>query len=145
MPEFTADGLNLQGLATAVDFVAETIECGTVGCHLRDEISRLRKVARRINQIFDTKDTKPLPFRLADQAVKDSGLNCQIDLSGGCISIMPDHYGTMAEADGHGTPIFVEFYDGNLRVLTWADINHEDPTHIIDMEGARESLRKDPP
>jgi hypothetical protein len=26
--------------------------------------------------------------------------------------------------------------------VVWADINQEDPTHIIDLEGARESNRK---
>jgi hypothetical protein len=144
MPEFTADGLNLQGLATAINFVAETIECGTVGCHLRDEINRLRKIAYRINQfVAPYPNGEPLPFRLTDHAGGGGGLSCRIDLSGGCIVIMPDGHATKTDADGHGTPIVVELYDGKLQILAWADINQEDPTHAIDMDGAREILRKE--
>ena len=38
-------------------------------------------------------------------------------------------------AEGHGTPVFIELYKGELRVIVWADINQEDPTHIIPLGG----------
>lgn len=59
------------------------------------------------------------------------------------IEICPEGYGDMTTEDGHGAPIFLEFYDGKLVLRAWADINQEDPTHQIDMEEARESNRKD--
>jgi hypothetical protein len=37
----------------------------------------------------------------------------------------------------------LESVNGHLRVIIWADINAEDPTHIIDLEGARETARKE--
>lgn len=58
------------------------------------------------------------------------------------IEIQVDGYGTREEADGHGTPIFIEFYEGHLRVVVWNDINQSDP-QIIDMEPARLSNRKE--
>ena len=31
----------------------------------------------------------------------------------------------------------IEAWDGELRVIVWGDINQEDLTHIISLEGAR--------
>jgi hypothetical protein len=50
------------------------------------------------------------------------------------------HEGTACQC-GDFPPIFIEWYDGKPRVLIWADINDEEPTHIIDMSGALESNR----
>lgn len=52
-------------------------------------------------------------------------------------------YGDHDSIDGDGSPIFLEVHEGRLRLLVWADINQEDPTHVIDLEGARESARKE--
>lgn len=48
--------------------------------------------------------------------------------------------GTLAE-QGDGRTVLVEFYDGKWWVRVWADINQEDPTHVIDMSGALELHR----
>jgi hypothetical protein len=58
------------------------------------------------------------------------------------IYIFPEGYGEAAAVDGEGSPIYIELWNGVLRVLCWDDINSEDP-NIIDMEGAKESLRKE--
>lgn len=52
-------------------------------------------------------------------------------------------YGDCCSAEGHGVPIILERYEGKLRLIVWADINKEDPTHIIDLEEAREDNRKE--
>lgn len=57
------------------------------------------------------------------------------------ISIRLEGYGDAATMDGFGEPIFIEHYDGKLNLKAWADIFWEDPTHSIDMEGAREERR----
>ena len=59
--------------------------------------------------------------------------------------IRPHGYGDKTSADGHGYPVIMEYYNGKLRLLVWADINKEDPTHVIDLEGARESNREQSP
>ena len=55
----------------------------------------------------------------------------------------PAGYGCFGCADGTAGPILLELYEGRLRLLVWDDINLEDPSHIIDLEGAREAQRRD--
>lgn len=38
--------------------------------------------------------------------------------------------------------IMIEQSEGKLRLIVWGDINEEDPTHIINLNGARESRRE---
>lgn len=49
-------------------------------------------------------------------------------------------YGEATASPGHGYPLMIEVYDGKLRVIAWSNINEQDPTHTIDMEGAQEVL-----
>lgn len=49
-------------------------------------------------------------------------------------------YGEQEADDGLGVPIIIEMYGGKLRVVTFPDINSAE-AKVIDMEGARESLR----
>lgn len=60
-----------------------------------------------------------------------------------CIEIKPQGYGDYASAKGKGVPIILEVTDSKLRLVVWADINADEPTHIIDLEGAREEARKE--
>lgn len=59
------------------------------------------------------------------------------------IEINPEGYGDFESAEGQGSPIFLEYYEGHLRLLVWADINDPEPSHIIDLQGALESTRKE--
>jgi hypothetical protein len=43
--------------------------------------------------------------------------------------------------DGNRSIVAFEIWEGRLRLLVWADINQEDPTHTIDLEEARTSNR----
>lgn len=57
------------------------------------------------------------------------------------LEIRPLGYGDCTSKDNCGCPIVLEIWEGQLRLVVWADINSEDPTHIIDLENARESKR----
>ena len=59
------------------------------------------------------------------------------------MAIRVEGYGDSLSPDDCGTPILTEKYDGELRVVIWGDINQEDPTHIISLEGARVDKRVD--
>lgn len=59
------------------------------------------------------------------------------------LCIAPSGYGDKCTEDGFGEPILVELYSDELRVIVWADINQEDPTHTISLEDAREDRRKE--
>lgn len=58
------------------------------------------------------------------------------------VSLFAEGYGDRTSAEGHGTPVFLELYRGELRLVIWADINDEEPTHIIPLGGAREADRR---
>jgi hypothetical protein len=51
-------------------------------------------------------------------------------------------------ANGYGNedapPVKIEWYEGQLWVLVWADINNDDPTHKISLSGTMKSaIRED--
>lgn len=66
-------------------------------------------------------------------------LQITIDVSKQGIAIGAKGYGEKTAEPGTGRPIFIDFFNDELRVHVWADINKEDQTHIIDMSGALES------
>lgn len=41
-----------------------------------------------------------------------------------------------------GRPVIIDLFNDKLQVVVWADINNEDPTHVIDLKGALESERR---
>ena len=55
--------------------------------------------------------------------------------------IRPEGYGDHCSVDGDGYPIGIEFNNGKPRVLIWGDINKEDTTQVIELEGAKETVR----
>lgn len=74
-------------------------------------------------------ETAPIPFI--------------VEYSGNTIVIGFRGYGEKTATTGYGRPIHIEHYDGKLTLRVWGDINSEDPTHVIDLHGAQESLYED--
>lgn len=72
----------------------------------------------------------------------DTKLPIRIALSPNGVSLYAEGLGDCTSSAGHGSPVFIEVYKGELRVLVWSDINKEDPTHIIPLGGAREDHRQ---
>ena len=60
----------------------------------------------------------------------------------GGLALYPAGYGLCGCADGTAGPILLELHEGRLRLIVWDDINLEEPSHIIDLEGAREDHRR---
>lgn len=76
--------------------------------------------------------------------VKDpvSGKELEINVSamGGILEIRPVGYGEPDATDGHGSPVFLDYYDSKLTVRISPDINTENQiSHSL--EGAREDQR----
>ena len=78
-------------------------------------------------------------FTLKDSADPNLSIKGVLDDEAGTISF--EGYGDCVSAEGHGAPILLDFYEGNVRVIVWAEINQGDPTDIIDLRRARESNR----
>ena len=82
-----------------------------------------------------------LEVKLADADSESLGsLPIRIEASDFAISIFPQGHGDFGSAVGHGCPLFIEFYQGHLRVIVFPDINEQDP-RIIDLSGAMEDRR----
>ena len=64
-------------------------------------------------------------------------LQVRVTCNNSAISILPAGYGDFGSAPGHGCPVFLELYQGRLRLIVFPDINDQEPT-IIDLEAARE-------
>ena len=86
-------------------------------------------------------DKTTLDLKLADADSESLGLlPIRIEASDFAISIFAEGHGDFGSEDGHGCPLFIEFYQGRLRVIAFPDINKEDP-QIIDLNGSREDHR----
>jgi hypothetical protein len=74
---------------------------------------------------------------------KQSGdpLPGRIEITDAGISIYFDGYGVGTMEPGHGSIIFIEYYQGELRVVLSPDINEQD-VQIISMKGAHEKHRE---
>jgi hypothetical protein len=57
------------------------------------------------------------------------------------LEIAPQGYGDNESEDGMGTPIYLEYFGGELRLHVFGDINSPSPTHTISLAGAMESSR----
>lgn len=76
---------------------------------------------------------------VSDQRSKPDTIEFDCRESG--INICPNGYGDFSSDPGTGAPIFIERHEGKLRLIVWSDINAEEPTHVISLEGAKESRR----
>ena len=84
-------------------------------------------------------DTTEFNAVLSDADPIHSGsLPTRVVANHSALSIFPQGYGDFGSADGQGYPIFLELYRGRLRLVVFADINEESPTHIIELEVASE-------
>jgi hypothetical protein len=52
-------------------------------------------------------------------------------------------YGDHCSLPGDGEPLLVENRGGTPYVVVWADINREEPTHLVSLEGAAEAAREE--
>lgn len=86
-----------------------------------------------LNEVLDPPNP-PVPSNIKAHAVcEQGGLGLSIGLEG---------YGLCDMIDGSGDPIIIEFHNGEPRLLVWGDVNNEEPTHIISLQGALESSRQ---
>lgn len=89
-------------------------------------------------------NNKAMKFKLNDYAdpkrpVKKGWL--EIAPNGAGLFIHVDGYGDKCSKDGSGLVVGLDYFEGKLTVRVWADINNENATHNIDLEGASENKR----
>ena len=70
-----------------------------------------------------------------------NGVKVSVERDGVALIVHPEGYGVY-DTD-NSAPIILERYKGRLRLIVCADINEEEPTHIIDLENARVAVRQE--
>jgi len=97
------------------------------------------------NELLDflNSKNKSVDTRLVDKSLQRSRSRlARVNMVNGSIEISVQGYGDKTSTDGHGIPILIEQWKGELRAVLWTDINVEDP-EILCLEGARESRRNE--
>ncbi|WP_224056005.1 hypothetical protein [Vibrio penaeicida] len=62
---------------------------------------------------------------------------------GGELLLSAKGYSDCNSEDNVGFPLLIENNAGNLQLRVWADINKEDPTHVISLQGAKNEMRQE--
>jgi hypothetical protein len=95
------------------------------------------------NNIDVNPESSNSPFSLKDEGISKRGdITGHIDNSLGFgIALHFNGYSDYCSKDSIGTPIYIESFEGDLRAIIYADINQEDPTHIISLENSKNSNR----
>ena len=82
-----------------------------------------------------------VPVIASDEALGSKEHNITVSFKIDGISVCPQWYSDSCSKDGEGSPILIERQAGRMQVVVWDDINAEDASHNISLEGARESER----
>lgn len=79
-----------------------------------------------------------IPFTLPEKSTNPPlhRVTGAIVVEGGSISIRFDGYGTHDCEGDNGAPIFIEVWNGELRLVVFPDISGQDPV-VISLEQAR--------
>ena len=94
-----------------------------------------------------TKTTTTFPFICTygcdnRQYAECRPLDVTTELCVGGLYVRADGYSDCCSQDGYGQQVVIENRHGVPHVIIWADINDEDPTHIVSLAGAAESERR---
>ena len=54
-----------------------------------------------------------------------------------CATLHFDGYSDCASDDTGGAPVYIENWDGDIRLFIFSDINNEEPTHTVSLAGAK--------
>jgi hypothetical protein len=69
-----------------------------------------------------------------------SAVRATIEIGDNAIMLGFDGYGDFSSSEGSGRPILVENYQGEIRLIVFADINNQEPTNVVELRGALESI-----
>jgi len=109
-----------------------------------DEYEQIRRTKEAIDcyRPVKTPSSQQFVMTLQEQAPEypDKSIELSLLSENGQLWIRPAGYGEKCTADGEGSPVGLEIWQGRLRLVVFDNINSEDP-RIIDLEKARESCR----
>ncbi len=110
-----------------------------------ERVRQMHGLIDRLNEVAALGNKATCRFVAETILLRDTGTDATVaatieaDTHG--IAVRFEGYGDHGSAEGFGWPVLIELHDGELTIHVWADIGQEDPTHVISLENARESLR----
>lgn len=108
-----------------------------------EEILEIMELCRQQTQVLEMWSRNWEKSRPTAAHAGDIEVRLQLeDHSANTAEVLVTGMGTANMAEGHGSPIFLEKYEGKWTLHVWSDINQEDATHRIDLSGALESNRR---
>ena len=91
-------------------------------------------VARYEAPAFKLKENNKLKFAISDSACEvDDLVTGKVIVTDAGIEVEFDQYESMTGS----SPLFVDFYEGNLKVAVWSSVNQECPTHIVSLNDCK--------
>lgn len=129
-------GISLQDVADVVGCHKTTVHKQLIGIYkLRDDVRKAIEL-----MVHERLYPNIVPFSIPKQ---EGAGECtgRIQTGPNGIEIYIDGFGMATMAPGHGSIIYLEHYEGVLRLVVHGDIRREEPTSIIDLSLAEEHLR----
>ncbi|MFV8385058.1 hypothetical protein ACNO5E_13295 [Vibrio parahaemolyticus] len=98
-----------------------------------------RNIARQVSKL-----DCPIPFPLTDKS-DDYGdsVNAAIIFGWDGLSVQLDGYSDCCSEDNKGIVAYLEYWGSSANLRAYADINSEEPSHVISLEGAKNTNRKE--
>jgi len=106
------------------------------------ELKRIKKAMNILN-VKDDDAPDELDFCLAEQGdgSQDEVTGTVIVDKSGMLNIRLDGFSDHSSEEDGGIPILLEYYEGSVIVRVYADINEDDPTDCVYLDGARNDKR----
>ena len=99
----------------------------------------LKGAAHQLKTLL-SKQPQSIQSTMEDRGGVESPIRATISVgSEGEFVLSAEGYGDYHSLPGHGSPLVIENAAGYLQLLVWADINDEEPSHIIPLDCALES------
>ena len=102
----------------------------------KDTTGLIASIVDKFEAAFSSGNAK-VDFQLRDQGTAETVTGYVDFKSEFGIDVHVKGYRTSCYEDDVGIPIFIEKYDGELLIRAYGDINSDEPTHNVSLEGAR--------
>lgn len=96
-----------------------------------------RNIARQVSKL-----DCPVPFTLEDKSTENGEqTECNLLFGWDGLSIRMKGYSDYNSNDDHGIVVFLEHWQNAVNLRTYADINSDEPTDVISLDGAKNKFR----
>lgn len=113
--------------------IAEGYEAPFV-CYDQSEQKNIAKHVQELNC--------PIPCNLEDKSTSDStAIKANVVFGWDGLSIQIDGYSDYSSEDNGGIVVYLESWGRSVNLRAYADINCEEPTDVINLDGARNECR----